>query len=162
MDTSQRPAGVPIEILLVEDNPGDIRLTQEGFKECRVQNHIHVARDGVEAMDFLKQSGEHENAPRPDLILLDLNLPKMSGHEILAEIKKDEELRSIPVIVLTTSSTHEDILASYDLQASSFITKPVEFTKFLEVLKELELYWLSVVKLPDARSKHGVPKPPHS
>lgn len=162
MDSSQRPAGVPIEILLVEDNPGDIRLTQEGFKECRVQNELHVVKDGVEAMDFLTQSGEHENAPRPDLILLDLNLPKMTGHEILAEIKKDGDLRSIPVIVLTTSSTHEDILASYDLQASSFITKPVEFTKFLEVLKELELYWLSVVKLPGARSKHRASEPPHS
>ena len=140
--------GRPVEILLVEDNPGDVRLTEEALKEGKVINNIHLARDGVEAMSFLQRGGEYNNAVRPDLILLDLNLPKKDGREVLIEIKKDEELRRIPVVVLTTSRAEEDIIRTYDYHANCYITKPVDFDQFINVVKSIENFWLSVVKLP--------------
>ena len=141
--------GRPVEILLVEDNPGDVRLTEEALKEGRVINNIHLAKDGVEAMSFLQRGGEYCNAVRPDLILLDLNLPKKDGREVLVEIKKDEELRRIPVVILTTSRAEEDIIRTYDYHANCYITKPVDFDQFINVVKSIEDFWLSVVKLPN-------------
>ena len=138
----------PIEILLVEDNPGDVRLTQEALKEGKIINNLHMAKDGVEAISFLRQEGEFADATRPDLILLDLNLPKKDGREVLMEIKKDEELRRIPVVVLTTSRAEEDIIRTYDCYANCYITKPVDFEQFINVVKSIEDFWLSVVKLP--------------
>ena len=138
----------PIEILLVEDNPGDVRLTQEALKEHKIVNHLYLAKDGVEAIDFLRREGEYADAVRPDLILLDLNLPKKDGREVLMEIKKDEELRRIPVVVLTTSRAEEDIIRTYDCHANCYITKPVDFEQFINVVKSIEDFWLSVVKLP--------------
>jgi two-component system, chemotaxis family, response regulator Rcp1 len=140
--------GKPIDILLVEDNPGDVRLTIEAFKEGKVFNNLHVVQDGEEAMDFLKKRKSHAEAPRPDLILLDLNLPKMDGRAVLAEIKSDTELRRIPVVVLTTSKAEEDILRSYDLHANCYITKPVELEEFISIVQNIESFWLSIVKLP--------------
>ncbi len=138
----------PVEILLVEDSPGDIRLTQEAFKEGKLLNSLHVVNDGVEALAFLRRQGKYAQAPRPDLILLDLNLPKKDGREVLAEIKPDEDLRRIPVVVLTISEAEEDILKSYNLYANCFITKPVEFMKFMDVVRAIEDFWFSIVKLP--------------
>ena len=138
----------PIEILLVEDNPGDVRLTQEALKEGKILNNLHMAKDGVEAISFLRRTGEHENAVRPDLILLDLNLPKKDGREVLIEIKNDEELRRIPVVVLTTSRAEEDIIRTYNCYANCYITKPVDFDQFINVVKSIENFWLSIVKLP--------------
>jgi len=138
----------PIEILMVEDNLGDVRLTQEALSEGKVRNHLHVVADGVEAMAFLRREGQHAHAPQPDLILLDLNLPKKSGPEVLAEIKADPELRRIPVVILTVSKTEEDILKSYNLHANCYITKPVNLDQFLEVVKSIEDFWLTVVMLP--------------
>jgi len=138
----------PIEILLVEDNPGDVRLTQEALREGKVRNHLHVAADGVEAMAFLRREGQHAHAAQPDLILLDLNLPKKSGREVLAEIKEDPELRRIPVVILTVSKAEEDVLKSYNLHANCYITKPVNLDQFLEVVKSIEDFWLTVVMLP--------------
>ena len=138
----------PIEILLVEDNPGDVRLTQEALKEHKIVNSLQVAKDGVEAINFLRREGEHVDAVRPDLILLDLNLPKMDGREVLTEIKKDDDLRRIPVVVLTTSRAEEDIIRTYDCHANCYITKPVDFDQFINVIKSIENFWLSVVKLP--------------
>lgn len=138
----------PIEILLVEDNPGDVRLTRETLKQTKVLNRLSVAEDGVKALDFLRLKGEYARAPRPDLILLDLNLPKKSGREVLAEIKSDPQLRTIPVVVLTTSKAEEDIVKSYELHANCYISKPVELDGFLTVVKSIENFWLSVVKLP--------------
>jgi CheY-like chemotaxis protein len=140
--------GRPVEILLVEDNPGDVRLTREAFKEAKISNALHVACDGAEALDFLYRRNSHANAPRPDLILLDLNLPKKDGREVLAEVKADTELRRIPIVVLTTSKAEEDIVRSYDLHANCYITKPVDFDQFVEVVKSIEGFWLTVVKLP--------------
>ena len=140
--------GRPVEILLVEDNPGDVRLTEEALKEGKVINNMHLARDGVEAMSFLQRGGKYANAVRPDLILLDLNLQKKDGREVLIEIKKDEELRRIPVVVLTTSRAEEDIIRTYDYHANCYITKPVDFDQFIDVIKSIEDFWLSVVKLP--------------
>jgi len=140
--------GRPVEILLVEDNPGDVRLTEEALKEGKVLNNIHLANDGVEAMSFLQKEGKYIDAVRPDLILLDLNLPKKDGREVLMEIKKDEALRRIPVVVLTTSKAEEDIIRTYDYHANCFITKPVDFDQFIKVVKSIEDFWLSVVKLP--------------
>lgn len=137
-----------IELLLVEDNPGDIRLTQEAFGEGRVTNTLHVVKDGVEAMAFLRREGKHHHAPRPDLILLDLNLPKRDGREILQDIKADEDLKRIPVVVLTTSQAEEDVLKSYNLNANCYICKPVEFEKFLHVVQMIENFWLGIVTLP--------------
>ena len=141
--------GKPIEILLVEDNPGDVRLVREALKEGKVRNILHVVGDGVEAITFLHKQGEYSKNPRPDLILLDLNLPKKDGREVLAEIKADDNLKRIPVVVLTTSQSEKDILKSYDLYANCYITKPVDLDKFLEVVKSIEDFWLTVVKLPD-------------
>jgi chemotaxis family two-component system response regulator Rcp1 len=138
----------PIEVLLVEDSPGDVRLTKEAFKDAKVHIKLHVASDGAEAMAFLGREGKHENAPRPDLILLDLNLPKKDGREVLEEIKESPSLKSIPVVVLTTSASEEDILRSYLLHANCYITKPVDLDGFLKVVKSIDNFWLSVVKLP--------------
>jgi chemotaxis family two-component system response regulator Rcp1 len=139
----------PIEILLVEDNPGDVRLTIEALKEGKVRNNMSVARDGVEALDFLFRRGAFAQAPRPDIILLDLNLPKKDGREVLAEVKQDKVLRRIPVVVLTTSSADEDILKSYDLHVNCYVTKPVDMDRFIEVVKAIDSFWFTVVKLPD-------------
>ncbi len=138
----------PVEILLVEDSPGDIRLTQEAFKEGKLLNSLHVVNDGVEALAFLRRQGKYAQAPRPELILLDLNLPKKDGREVLAEMKADEDLRRIPVVVLTISEAEEDILKSYNLYANCFITKPVEFMKFMDVVRAIEDFWFSIVRLP--------------
>ena len=138
----------PIEILLVEDNLGDVRLTREALREGKVRNHLHVAADGVEAMEFLRREGQHAHAPQPDLVLLDLNLPKKGGREVLAEIKEDPELRRIPVVILTVSKAEEDVLKSYNLHANCYITKPVNLDQFLEVVKSIEDFWLTVVMLP--------------
>jgi CheY-like chemotaxis protein len=137
-----------IEILLVEDSPGDIRLTQEAFREAKVRNNLHVATDGEEAMAFLRREGKHANAPRPGLILLDLNLPKKDGRAILAEIKEDDSLMTIPVVVLTTSSVEADILKSYQLHANCYITKPVNLDGFAKVIQSVDSFWLSIVQLP--------------
>ena len=138
----------PIEVLLVEDSPGDVRLTREAFKDAKVHINLHVASDGAEAMDFLRREGEHAHASRPDLILLDLNLPKKDGREVLEEIKESPALKSIPVVILTTSASEEDILRSYRLHANCYITKPVDLDGFLKVVKSIDNFWLSVVKLP--------------
>ena len=138
----------PVEILLVEDNPGDVRLTQEALKEGKVYNNLHWAKDGVEALEFLKRQGKHANAPRPDIILLDLNLPKKDGREVLAQIKKDGELKQIPVVVLTTSEAEEDVLKSYELHANCYVTKPVDLEKFIHVVQSIDRFWLTVVTLP--------------
>ncbi len=138
----------PIEILLVEDNPGDVRLTQEALKEGKILNNLHIAKDGIEAISFLRRDGVYDNAVRPDLILLDLNLPKKDGREVLMEIKKDDKLRRIPVVVLTTSRAEEDIIRTYDCYANCYITKPVDFDQFINVIKSIEDFWLNIVKLP--------------
>jgi CheY-like chemotaxis protein len=138
----------PIEVLLVEDSPGDVRLTREAFKDAKVHISLHVASDGAEAMAFLGREGSHVNAPRPDLILLDLNLPKKDGREVLEEIKESASLKTIPVVILTTSASEEDILRSYRLHANCYITKPVDLAGFLKVVKSIDNFWLSVVKLP--------------
>lgn len=137
-----------VDILLVEDNPGDIRLTQEAMKEARLTNTLHVARNGVQAMDFLHQRGEFQEAPRPDLVLLDLNLPQLSGREVLKQMKDDAVLRRIPVIVLSTSEANRDVLESYDLHANCYINKPVDFDEFLRLLVSIESFWFQLVKLP--------------
>jgi len=142
--------GRPIEILLVEDNPGDVRLTQEALREGKVTNNLHVVPDGVEAMAFLKQEGEYAKAGRPDLILLDLNLPRKDGREVLAEIKDDDRLKSIPVVVLTTSRDYEDINRAYDLNCNCYIAKPVDLEQFLDVIESIDNFWLTVVTLPPA------------
>lgn len=138
----------PIEILLVEDNPGDVRLTQEVLRDGKVRNNMSVAKDGVEAVKFLRQTGEYAGAPRPDIILLDLNLPKKDGREVLADIKTDHDLKNIPVVVLTTSSAEQDIVRSYDLHANCYITKPVDLDQFIRVIRSIEDFWLTIVKLP--------------
>lgn len=138
----------PIDILLVEDNPGDVRLTQEVLKEAKVKNDLHVVYNGVEALAFLRHEGKYKDSPHPDIILLDLNLPKKSGHEVLAEIKSDDNLKRIPVVVLTVSKDEEDIIKSYNLFANCFITKPVDLNQFLNVVKAIEDFWLTIVKLP--------------
>jgi CheY-like chemotaxis protein len=140
--------GRPAEVLLVEDNPGDVRLTKEALLEGKVINRLSVTPDGEEALRFLRRSAGYEKAPRPDLVLLDLNLPKKDGREVLAEIKGDERLRRIPVIVLTTSKADEDVVKSYQLHANCYITKPVDFGQFISVVKSIEDFWLCVVKLP--------------
>ena len=137
-----------IEVLLVEDNPGDVRLTKEALKEGRILNNVSVVGDGVEALLFLRRQGKYAEAPQPDLILLDLNLPKKDGREVLAEIKADPNLRRIPVVVLTTSSAEEDILRTYDLHANCYITKPVDLEQFLRLVKSIEDFWVTIVRLP--------------
>lgn len=145
--------GRPVNILLVEDNLGDVRLTQEALKEGKVLNNLSIARDGEEAMEFLWRKGKYANAVRPDLILLDLNMPKKDGRAVLTDIKNDEELRSIPVVVLTTSVAEQDILKAYNLHANCYITKPVDLGQFIEVVKNINDFWFSVVKLPTKLSK---------
>src|SRR3984957_2006694 len=139
---------VPIQLLLVEDSPGDVRLTLEAFRDAKVHITLHVAIDGVEAMAFLKREGKFAGAPRPDLILLDLNLPKKDGRQVLEEIKESASLKTIPVVILTTSASEADILQSYTLHANCYITKPVDLDGFLKVVKSIDSFWLSVVKLP--------------
>lgn len=139
---------VPIEILLVEDNPGDVRLTREALRDAKVRNNLSVASDGAEAMAMLRREGKHTQAARPDLILLDLNLPKMSGREVLEAIKNDDGLKHIPVVILTTSQAEQDILTSYRLRANAFVTKPVDLEQFLRVVGSIEQFWLEIVRLP--------------
>ena len=138
----------PVEILMIEDNPGDVRLTQEALKSGHLWNHLAVARDGVEALEYLHRAGPFRQAPTPDLILLDLNLPKKDGREVLAEIKADDRLKLIPVVILTTSRAEEDIVRSYKLHANCYITKPVDFPQFASVVRSIESFWLAVVRLP--------------
>ncbi len=138
----------PIEILLVEDNPGDADLAREALEDNKLRNELHVVGDGVEAMDFLRRNGKYPQAPRPDLILLDLNLPRKDGREVLAEIKMDPDLKRIPVVILTISKDEEDILKSYNLHANCFITKPIDLGQFMKVVKSIEDFWLTIVKLP--------------
>lgn len=145
---NEAPPGRPMEILMVEDNPCDVRLTVEAFRDAKVANNMHLAADGEEAIEFLRRKGRHRNAPRPDLILLDLNLPKMNGREVLAEIKADPETRCIPVVVLTTSGDSKDITAAYELHTNAYITKPVDLDRFVTIVKAVEDFWFSVVKLP--------------
>jgi CheY-like chemotaxis protein len=137
-----------ISVLLVEDDPGDVVLIREAFEHNKVHNALNVVSDGVEALEFLRNEGAHADAPRPDLILLDLNLPRMDGREVLAQIKGDAELRTIPVVVLTTSAAEEDIVRSYDLHANAYVTKPVDFERFIEVVRQIDDFFVSVVKLP--------------
>lgn len=147
--------GRPIEILLVEDNPGDVRLTVEAFREAKVCNQIHTVFDGIQALAFLNQDGKYANVPSPDLILLDLNLPKKDGREVLASIKANEKIRHIPVVILTTSKSEEDIVKSYELHANCFVTKPVDLDQFLEVVKSIGDFWLTIVKLPTGGDGSG-------
>ncbi len=142
---------MPPQVLQVEDNPGDVRLTQESFRDANMSIQLHVACDGVEAMAFLRKEGAHAHAPRPDLILLDLNLPKMDGHEVLAHIKNDESLKTIPIVILTTSEAEADILKSYQLQANCYLSKPVQLDAFQSLVKSINDFWLIKVKLPRQR-----------
>ena len=137
-----------INVLLVEDDPGDVLMTQEAFEHHKLRNQLHVVPDGVEALAFLRREGKHEGAPRPGLILLDLNLPRKDGREVLEEIKSDETLRSIPVVVLTTSQAEEDILRSYNLHANAYVAKPVDFERFIDVIRQIDDFFVTVVKLP--------------
>lgn len=147
-DTTANQTAKQIEILLVEDNEGDVGLVEEVFQEAKIMNNLNVAEDGEEAMLFLCKEGKFSNVPSPDIILLDLNLPGKDGREVLKEIKEDDELRRIPVVILTTSKAEEDILKSYNLHANSYITKPVDFDQFIKVIKSIENFWLDIVKLP--------------
>jgi CheY-like chemotaxis protein len=141
--------GRAVEILLVEDNPGDVRLTVEALKESTVRNHLSVVNDGEQALAFLRREGDYGSAARPDIIVLDLNLPRLDGRQVLAEIKADDDLKRIPVVVLTTSKAEQDILATYELHANCYINKPVDLDKFMDVVRTIEDFWLSVVLLPD-------------
>ncbi|WP_323190240.1 response regulator [Halostella sp. PRR32] len=138
----------PADILLVEDNPGDVRLTKEAFEDGRIANTLHVVNDGVEALDFLYRRGDHADAPCPDIVLLDLNLPRKDGDEVLEEINSDPELSRVPVVVLTSSEAQEDIVRSYELDANAYLTKPVDPNKFIDTVKTLQTFWLSVIRLP--------------
>lgn len=138
----------PIEILLVEDNPGDVRLTKEALADAKVANHLEVACDGIDAMQYLRKAGKYHCAARPDLILLDLNLPKMDGRQVLNEIKADPELRRIPVVVITSSEAEQDIARSYDLHANCYVSKPLDLARFIQVVKSIEDFWMTIVKLP--------------
>jgi CheY-like chemotaxis protein len=137
-----------IEILMVEDNPGDVRLTREALKDHKVWNQLHVVEDGVAALDFVYRRAAHEKAPRPDLILLDLNLPRKDGREVLAAIKGDPDLKTIPVVILTTSQAEEDVVRAYNLSANCYVTKPVDFEQFTRIVRAIEQFWLTVVTLP--------------
>ena len=148
MSDSRQFQPEPAQILLVEDNPGDVRLTEEAFKQGRIENDLHVVSDGNEALEYLYRRGEYEDAPRPDLILLDLNLPRKDGEDVLEELKGDPELRSIPVIVLTSSRAEEDVVRSYELHANAYLTKPVDPDDFIETVRAFEKFWFSVVRLP--------------
>lgn len=140
--------GRPAEVLLVEDSPGDVRLTREALKEGKVRNNLSVVSDGVEAMEFLRREGKYKDAPRPDIVLLDLNMPRKDGREVLAEMKSDELLKRIPVVVLTTSEAEQDILRTYDLHANCYLTKPVDLEQFISIVKSVEDFWLTIVQLP--------------
>lgn len=146
--TAAAPPSRPIDILLVEDSPGDVRLTREILKLSKVRNVLFEASDGAEALAFLRRQGKYADAPHPDLILLDLNLPKKDGREVLAEIKQDPELRRIPVVILTISKAEEDVLRSYDLHANCYITKPVDLEQFVKIVQAIEDFWLQIVRLP--------------
>ena len=137
-----------VEILLVEDNPGDARLCQEALKESKFINNLHIVKDGQEALDFIFQQGDYKSAPTPDLVILDLNLPKVNGKDVLKKIKEDDDKKKIPVVILTSSKAEEDIIKTYELHANSYITKPLDFTQFVEIVKELNQFWLGIVKLP--------------
>lgn len=138
----------PVEILLVEDNPGDVRLTREALRDAKVRNNMVVAHDGVEALAYLKREGQYADAVQPDLILLDLNLPRMNGFEVLDVIKMDSNLKRIPVVILTTSQAEQDIVRGYNLHANAYVTKPVDLDQFIKVIKSIENFWLEIVKLP--------------
>jgi CheY-like chemotaxis protein len=146
--TAPLDSSLPIEVLLVEDDPGDVLMTQEAFEEHKVRNKLSVVSDGEEALAYLRRQGEHADAPRPDLILLDLNLPRVDGREVLQVIKEDADLRRIPVVVLTTSQADEDIMRSYSLHANAYVTKPVDFERFIAVVRQIDEFFVSVVKLP--------------
>jgi two-component system, chemotaxis family, response regulator Rcp1 len=150
---SPSSAGKPIEILLVEDNPGDVDLAKEALSDSKMRNILQVVGDGEAAMAYLRRTGKYANAVRPDLIILDLNLPKKDGREVLAEIKADEDLKRIPVVILTTSKAEEDILKTYNLHANCFITKPIDLNQFIKVVKSIEDFWLTIVKLPPNGAK---------
>ena len=138
----------PIEVLLVEDDPGDVMMTREAFQDYKLHNQLHVVSDGAEAMEFLRQEGEYAGRPRPDLVLLDLNLPRMDGRQVLEAIKSDPDLASIPVVVLTTSENEDDVLRSYSLHANAYVTKPVDFQRFIEVVRQIDDFFVTVVRLP--------------
>lgn len=144
-------SGRAIELLLVEDSEPDVRLTREALREAKVKNRLWVVEDGVEAIEFLQRQGPYADTPRPDLILLDLNLPRKDGRQVLKDIKADEMLKRIPVVILTTSESEEDVLRAYDLHANCYITKPIDFHRFMEVVKSIENFWLTVVRLPDEK-----------
>jgi CheY-like chemotaxis protein len=137
-----------VEILLVEDDPGDVLMTREAFADYKVRNQLHVVSDGADAMAFLRQEGDYADRPRPDLVLLDLNLPRMDGRQVLESIKSDPELSSIPVVVLTTSEAEDDVLRSYSLHANAYVTKPVDFDRFIDVVRQIDEFFVSVVRLP--------------
>jgi CheY-like chemotaxis protein len=141
-------SGRQVEVLLVEDDPGDVLLIEEAFADNKVRNRLHTVSDGVEALGFLRREGEYADAPQPDLVLLDLNLPRKDGREVLAEVKADETLRQIPIVVLTTSKAEEDVLRSYRLHANAYVTKPVDFDRFIEVVRQIDEFFVTVVKLP--------------
>ncbi len=153
-DTEARP----IEILLVEDSPSDTELTVEALREAKVRNHLSIVEDGVQAMQFLRRQERYADAPRPDLIMLDLNLPRKDGREVLAELKSDESLKTIPVVVLTTSRADQDVLRAYRLHANCYVNKPVDFEKFLEVIRTIESFWLFVVTFPPAGRSAPLPE----
>jgi CheY-like chemotaxis protein len=140
----------PIEVLLVEDDEGDVLMTREALEEGKVRTHLTVVGDGVEAMDYLRRAGRYAEAIRPDIVLLDLNLPKRNGRQVLADIKADPDLRRIPVVVLTTSEAEDDVLGSYDLHANAYVTKPVDFDRFVEVIRQIDEFFMTVVRLPDS------------
>jgi len=142
------PTADAVEILLAEDNPGDVKLTEKALEQGHIINNLHVVTDGVEAMQFLRQEGEYADKPRPDLVLLDLNMPRKDGKEVLKDVKDDPDLRRIPIVVLTSSEAEEDIVRSYDLHANAYLTKPVDFSGFLDIVEHIEDFWLSVVKMP--------------
>jgi CheY-like chemotaxis protein len=143
-----KPAGQPIEVLLVEDDPGDVLLIKEAFEFNKVHNNLNVVSDGEQALAYLRREGDHAGASRPDLVLLDLNLPRKDGREVLAEVKQDETLRTIPIVVLTTSEAEEDVLKSYQLHANAYVTKPVDFERFVSIVRQIDDFFVSVVRLP--------------
>lgn len=142
--------GRPVEFLLAEDNPGDVRLTKEALRESKISNNLNVVPDGVEAMAFLRREGKYFDAPRPDVILLDLNLPKKDGREVLAEVKADPNLRLIPVVIITSSEAEQDVLKTYELHANCYVTKPVDLEQFIKVIQSIETFWLTIVTLPSS------------
>jgi chemotaxis family two-component system response regulator Rcp1 len=147
-----RMQGRPVEILLVEDNPADVHLTVEALRDAKVHNNLHVASDGEEALAFLRRRNGYKEAPRPDLILLDLNLPRKSGREVLADVKADPDLRQIPVIILSTSSAEDDVTSAYDLAANCYVTKPVDLDEFIGVVRAIDSFWLSLARLPTSKN----------